>query len=385
MFSLELPEDVSIIKEYAFSNCLSLRNVALPVSAEVEHCAFFCCGRLRQIDGVLNGGLMTSDESLKRQQQITDALKHRFDKLPIHKMIYYQSYNNVTADSLRIADSTGNQRDRLGMTPLHIMACSSVQNIELYKVLVEKYPENLITEDSWGGLPILYAVWGGVPKDILLFLIGSYQSLYPDYEFNWTLMVESLLSGLQEETVYKLLDIQQRFFPNQIIDWEDLLNKAVTMPCETNNFESVKIESFRIILQCRMMKSVREIGLKQWRDEITDAIGAFHDLSKPKMKLTIKSCMKRRTFIQQIKTKIIEFEVAYIKLKESIVLLELALWKKRMSEYALEQNEENNNLNQSMDRLGLDEEETSQEKCRISCGSDIVIEHVLPYLVPIQR
>lgn len=190
------------------------------------------------------------------------------------------SYNNVTAESLSIAcDSTGNQRDRLGMTPLHIMACSSVQDIESYKVFVEKYPENLITEDSWGALPILYAVWGSVSKDILQFLIDSYQSLYPDHEFNWTVMVESLLSGLQEETVYKLLDVQQKFFSDQIIDWFDLLDKAVSLPSEANDFVCTKLESFRIIVQCSIMERVRDIGLKKWRNEITNAIQAFHDES----------------------------------------------------------------------------------------------------------
>ena len=36
MFSLELPEDLSKIEEYAFSDCHALRNVALPASAKVE-------------------------------------------------------------------------------------------------------------------------------------------------------------------------------------------------------------------------------------------------------------------------------------------------------------------------------------------------------------
>lgn len=270
------------------------------------------------------------------------------------------------------------------MTPLHIMACSTVQNLELYKVLVEKYPENLITEDMWGAVPILYAVWGSAPKDILQFLIESYQTLLPDYEFNWTLMVESLLSGMQEETVYKLLDVQQKFFSNQAIDWEDLLAAAMTLPSGANNYRQTTLESFRVILHCSIAERVRDIGLRQWRNDITEAIQVFHDQSSPRSKMNLTQSMERSFFIQQIKAKLSQFEIDYAKVKESVVLLELALWKKRMSEYASDQNE-GNNLNQSMDRLGLDEEETSREKCRISCGSDIVIEHVLPYLVPIQR
>lgn len=33
-------------------------------------------------------------------------------------------------------DPIGSRQDCLGMTPLHILACSTVQNIELYQVLM---------------------------------------------------------------------------------------------------------------------------------------------------------------------------------------------------------------------------------------------------------
>ena len=101
-------------------------------------------------------------------------LQHRFDRLPIHKLVYYQPYNqgvlqilvatiNMRSGQSRTLrsklDPTGNQQDCLGMTPLHILACSSVHDLELYRLIVENYPTNLITEDRWGALPLLYAFW----------------------------------------------------------------------------------------------------------------------------------------------------------------------------------------------------------------------------------
>ena len=74
-------------------------------------------------------------------------------------------------------DLTGNQQDCLGMTPLHIMACLSIHDIELYRLIVEKYPTNLNTKDWWGALPLLYAFWEAVPNEIIQFLLESYQSL----------------------------------------------------------------------------------------------------------------------------------------------------------------------------------------------------------------
>jgi hypothetical protein len=122
--------------------------------------------------------------------EIISALQHRFDGLPIHRIVYYQSYYQgvlqilIAAMNMRSGqsrtlrsklDPTGNQQDCLGMTPLHIMACSSVHNLELYRLIVENYPTNLITEDRWGALPLLYAFWGAAPAAIIQFLLNSYK------------------------------------------------------------------------------------------------------------------------------------------------------------------------------------------------------------------
>jgi len=83
-------------------------------------------------------------------------------------------------------DTTGNRQDCLGMTPLHILACSSVHDLELYRMIVENYLTNLITEDIWGALPLLYEFWGAAPSEIIQIFLASYKSLYPYYEFNLT-------------------------------------------------------------------------------------------------------------------------------------------------------------------------------------------------------
>ena len=138
---------------------------------------------------------------------IIRELQHRFDGLLIHKLVYYQTYyqgvlhrliatintRSCQRRALRVKlDPTGNQQDCLGMTPLHILTCSSVHDLELYRLIVEKYPTNLITEDRWGALPLLYAFWGSAPAEIIQFLLECYQSLYPKHVFNWTMMVKTI-------------------------------------------------------------------------------------------------------------------------------------------------------------------------------------------------
>ena len=117
------------------------------------------------------------------EAEIIRMLKHRFHGLPIHSIVYYQSYNQGVLQRLLAAvdmrsgqgrtlrsmlDPTGNLQDCLGMTPIHILACSSIHDLELYRVIVAKYPTNLITEDRWGALPLLYAFWGAAPVEITI-------------------------------------------------------------------------------------------------------------------------------------------------------------------------------------------------------------------------
>ena len=172
--------------------------------------------------------------------EIISEMQHRFDGLPIHSLIYYQSYHDGVLQRLLAAinmssgqrrtlrsklDPTGNHQDCLGMTPLHILACSSVHDLELYRVIVEKYSMNLITEDRWGALPLLYAFWGAAPTEIIEFLLKSYQSLYPGHAFNWTMMVETMgRFDTPKESIENLLCVRQMRFPEQPIDWEYLLN-----------------------------------------------------------------------------------------------------------------------------------------------------------------
>jgi hypothetical protein len=103
----------------------------------------------------------------------------------------------MTSEILRTAiidengdvDPTGFEVDCLGMTPLHILACSTVQCLEVYQLMVELYPDNLIVEDAWGAVPLLYVIWGDAPSEIVSFLVNSYQSLFPNHEFDWNDMV----------------------------------------------------------------------------------------------------------------------------------------------------------------------------------------------------
>jgi hypothetical protein len=298
-FSLELPETMTEIGSSAFYFCYSLRNVAIPPNAALADDIFIN----REQQEMINQRLEGKSEELQRlikkcswtdlqqlfgcsEERILRELRHRFDELPVHSIVYYQSYNQGVLQNLLAAinmrsgqsrtlrirlDPTGNQQDCLGMTPLHILACSSSHNLELYRVIVENYPTNLITEDRWGALPLLYAFWGDAPAEIIEFLLESYQALFPGFEFNWTNMVETMgRTDTPKESIEHLLHVRQIHFPEQSIDWEYLLDEFVK-PSDFYTHELFP-ERIRFLFMCGMSERVEALAFKVWRDHITNMI-----------------------------------------------------------------------------------------------------------------
>jgi hypothetical protein len=358
------------IKYQAFFLCFSLRNVAIPPNAVFDDNVF-----------IIGTGFQYTD--LQRlfgsNERILRELQHRFDGLPIHRIVYYQSYHEGVLQRLLAAinvrmcerralrvklDPTGNQQDCLGMIPLHILACSSVHDLEVYRVIVEKYPTNLITEDRWGALPLLYAFWGAAPAEIIEFLLNSYKSLYPDHVFNWTMMVETMgRTDTPKERIENLLHVRQIYFPEQPIDWEYLLNDFMR-PSKVC-FQSFVTERMQFLVTCGMSTRVEGLVFKLWRDHITKMIQTSN----------FEYNGDNSLILREIRAKLAHFEDELQKLKEVTTILELALWKMRMNEKKSKDVD-----TKSQKKIKTDESITRQQ-CRVTCGADVIIGPVLQFLI----
>jgi hypothetical protein len=371
LFSVEVPKDIFKVSKMAFSRCYSLRNIALASFTKVEYDedegrrhAFWCCLDLLQIFNTVEG--------------IEDALRNRFSGLThsLHSMMYYKSYypnaleeirNIINMDENGELHPTGNQQDCLGMTPLHILACSTVHSLELYRLMIDKYPGNLIVEDAWGAVPLLYAVWGDAPSEVVQFLIVSYQSLYPDYEFDWTAMVMTLgRANAPVAVIQNLLDIQQSLSPRYIINWDRVLrllaepinrDESYFQPCASP-------KTFCFLTRCSIAKRVKAMGVKHFRDAMAD------DWSNDEESIYGDDDFNRQAWLNETLAKLEYYESEFRRLKETTSLLELAMWKARISSLAIDN--EKMKLDLSDFRL----------QSRISCGADHAVEHVWPHLLP---
>jgi hypothetical protein len=251
------------------------------------------------------------------------------------------------------------------MTPLHILACSSVHNLEVYRVIVENYPANLVTEDRWGALPLLYAFWGAAPTEIILFLLESYKSLYPGFEFNWTMMVETIgRTDIPKQRIENLLCVKQIHFPDQPLDWGYLLNEFA----QSFNFHQsgmLRQERMCFLVMCGLSTRVEALPFKIWRNHITNMIHTSN----------FQYLGDNFVILHEIRAKLASFEDELPILKEVTTMLELALWMMRMNE------KKNQDVaTQSQKKIKTDKSSTRQQ-CRVTCGADIIISNVLPYII----
>ena len=81
--------------------------------------------------------------------------------------------------------------------------------------------------------------------------------------------------------------------------------------------------------------------------------------------------------LREIQEKLAYFEDEMPKLKEATTILELALWKN-----ILDVNSKQMETNCCQMKMRSDESDVRRQ-CRVTCGADVVIGHVMPFLIDI--
>jgi len=363
LVSIELSENVTVFRTATYSNDhtpqASLRNITFPTECEVDTTA------LNSYKDLLAAFPAGADHDT-----IIDAIKHRFDNLPIHKVCYYQSYNNTTSNQLNNAtevrisqrrskvDPTGNQQDCLGMTPLHILACSTKPTIEMYQLLIDKYPETLIMKDKWEDIPLLYVFWCNASVEVLDLLVESYKSLHPEFEFDWSGMIQTMTKrNVPLANIQRLVNTHQSSFPNQECNLQTVVMELASL--DANRIRRydphTPIETFQYLLWITIRKRLDSLAVRGWREELENSIASLPVLGRSRDRDT-------KAVFDRLST--------YESIKEGTSVLELALWKA--------QNDESRGK-----RARMSEDNSYREQCRINSGADIIIRNVLPYIMPL--
>lgn len=162
LVSVEFCGTLDIIASLVFFKCKSLQKISFPETLtgwdeigynEIGYQAFGECASLRDIatpQGLTQNDLSLSLRHIRGCYDLLDvfdgsvsklnsalAMRYRFNGLPLHKLCYYQSCYSTDELIEELKSSLDpkveRSQDCLGMTPLHILACSAQHNLGVYQ------------------------------------------------------------------------------------------------------------------------------------------------------------------------------------------------------------------------------------------------------------
>jgi hypothetical protein len=114
-----------------------------------------------------------------------------------------------------------------------------------------------------------------------------------------------------------------------------------------------------------MLSRVEALAFQVWRDYITNMIQTAN----------FQFNTDNTVILRRIQAIVAHFEDEYPRLKEITTILELALWKLRMNEHIPQE---------EVCRKKMKTNESSiRQQCRITCCADVVIQHILLYLIDV--
>jgi hypothetical protein len=323
------------------------------------------------------------------------SLRNRFDGLPLHRICYYHSHDPAEVAIRNLSSELGTQSssisrasrgniDCVGMTPLHILACSTKHHLDMYQMLVSRCPGHLIVQDVWNEIPLLYLLWGQAPSDIVAFVANSMIEYQHEYIIDWGRMIETLCTGLAPfASIDYLLEVNQMYFPNQTlqdVDWRSMVRTLCTKAKATEEYIHEFIVHYSGFLSkleqipLQMAKEVK-LGFTAWWLRIgiqprLSLLGKQSVVWQQEIESFINSCptgasertVKRRF---RLMTLILRKLTVYETLAQMWVL-ELALWKSKLESSCSSTEIRTKNF---------------RSLCHYTCGADVIIPNVVDFLI----
>eukprot|EP00980_Cylindrotheca_fusiformis_P011039 scaffold2535_cov126-Cylindrotheca_fusiformis.AAC.1 len=218
---VDMPSTICFIGERAFSKCFALSHIRIPPRVEsIVLNALMGCNNLKSIEvpegvsirnanhfvfdhddedemrlnGLVNLAIPTLPEDdmvvsgwlynksrigsvVRSEAGLLHKLKHRFDKSPLNKLCYYQSYHSsedamvklwslLKDDPLAAATC---EVDEFRMTPLHILSLSQTPNLDMLLAVMKEQGDvdHLIHRpDFFGRTPLDYLCLNRMPKNL---------------------------------------------------------------------------------------------------------------------------------------------------------------------------------------------------------------------------
>ena len=221
------------------------------------------------------------------------------------------------------------------------------------------------------------------PDEVIYFLVESYKSYHPEYEMDWRGMLLTLAHArVPLANIKKLLNAQQYGFPNhQQLVTEKFVADVVesdTNNANANTYRRIStLDTFEHLLRISMTERLDSLNVERWCVELKNAMSTFLEESRQREKYKRgldKSLVAAR---KQNTTELYGRLALYELVKETMSILELALWRLKVKEINAS-NSSGYEYSKEVARVEM----TQRELCRVNSGAGVIIPGVLCYLLP---
>ena len=180
-------------------------------------------------------------------------------------------------------------------------------------------------------------------------------------------------SQAHQELVQSLLEVEQRFFPDQTdADWQMLCEEFV-QPLSgwwQSDGSVVSLATFDFLVKCNIPERLGMIGVRKWQLDIQNLVEECS---------SVEDQDDAAIFFDTIHSKLMTYEHEYSQLKNETSLLELALWKFKLDEMVMKHQ---NNVGVGNHGQAMEDDADRKRECLMNCGAGIIIPNVLPFLIP---
>ncbi len=263
LLSINIPPSVLEIDEDAFKNCRLLRNVA--ISPETDLMEYIPFPNPRMFPAL--------SESLFYE---VIGGSREWDCMPLHAFCFYHSRQEAQAKEYNsnplewLDENEGwmvsedySEVDGLGMTPLHILACSGTHDIRLYHRIFDVCPDALTVKDKWGETPLGYALLSGAPKDVLHFLLKMHKQTWGIFPFDFGKKIKHLALCKSAECIRGIIQAQRTYFPELEVNWHQIVNKSMQSESNESIYCKTPISVFRVLVEASVSSRMVCMSLDQ--------------------------------------------------------------------------------------------------------------------------
>jgi len=250
--------------------------------------------------------------------------------LPLHRHCYYyrpqhraeQTMDCTTPkwfnEEVGRLPAHGLQQDCFGMTPLHVLLCSSAGcDVRVCQCMTEKYPGALLIKDKWGEVPLVYALFGEAPIEVIHFLLESHMQRWCDMPFDFGGMILRLATkrGTSADYVRDVIRAQRTHHRALEIDWQRIVDDLI------RSRHDIPIRMFCVLVEASVSK--RSICMSNEHQIEVDA-----RLYEIEIGIKDEEDEANIQYYEEIRNMVSSYvRLHHGQLRESITILELVLWK----------------------------------------------------------